>query len=48
MMLKEKFLQMGVILKFTGDCGIIAPALISTEDQIDEMISTAKEVLAQY
>ena len=45
---QRKIFANGGHLKFTGDCGIIAPALISTEDQIDEMISVAKEVLVQY
>jgi beta-alanine--pyruvate transaminase len=45
---QRKIFANGGHVKFTGDCGIIAPALISTEDQIDEMISVTKEVLVQY
>jgi adenosylmethionine-8-amino-7-oxononanoate aminotransferase len=35
-------------IKFTGDCGIIAPALIAEEKHIDEMIQKIKEVVVKY
>jgi len=38
----------GVHIKFTGDAGIIAPALIAEEKHIDEMLQKIKEVLVKY
>ena len=35
-------------IKFTGDAGIVAPALIAEEKHIDEMLQRIKEVLVKY
>ena len=45
---QKKTFANGVHIKFTGDCGIIAPALIAEESHIDEMLSKIKEVLVKY
>ena len=45
---QRKIFANGGHVKFTGDCGIIAPALIASESQIDEMINVTKEVLSKY
>ena len=45
---KKKTFANGVHIKFTGDCGIIAPALIAEEKHIDEMIQKIKEVVVKY
>ena len=45
---QKKTFANGVHIKFTGDCGIIAPALIAEEKEIDEMIDKIKEVVVQY
>ena len=39
---QKKTFENGVHIKFTGDCGIIAPALIAEEKHIDEMIQKNK------
>ena len=45
---QKKTFANGVHIKFTGDCGIIAPALIAEEKEIDEMIDKIKEVVVKY
>ncbi len=45
---QKKTFANGVHIKFTGDCGIIAPALIAEESHIDEMLSKIKEVVSKY
>ena len=45
---QKKTFENGVHIKFTGDCGIIAPALIAEEKHIDEMIQKIKEVVVKY
>ena len=45
---QKKTFENGVHIKFTGDCGIIAPALIAEEKHIDEMIQKIKDVVVKY
>ena len=45
---QKKTFSNGVHIKFTGDCGIIAPALIAEEKHIDEMLQKIKEVVVKY
>ena len=45
---QRKTFENGVHIKFTGDCGIIAPALIAEEKHIDEMIQKIKDVVVKY
>lgn len=45
---QKKTFSNGVHVKFTGDCGIIAPALIAEEKHIDEMLQKIKEVVVKY
>ena len=45
---QKKTFANGVHIKFTGDAGIIAPALIAEEKHIDEMLHKIKEVVVQY
>ena len=45
---QKKTFENGVHIKFTGDCGIIAPALIAEEKHIDEMIHKIKDVVVKY
>ena len=45
---QKKTFENGVHIKFTGDSGIIAPALIAEEKHIDEMIQKIKEVVVKY
>ncbi|MBT7770691.1 MAG: beta 1,6 glucan synthase, partial [Rhodospirillales bacterium] len=35
----------GVYIKFTGDTALVAPPLVSTKENIDEIISGIKRVL---
>ena len=42
----KRLWEAGMHVKFTGDCGIIAPPLISTESHIDEMIEKIAKALA--
>jgi len=41
----KRLWEAGMHIKFTGDCGIIAPPLVSTESQIDEMIEKMGKAL---
>ena len=41
----KKLFNAGVYIKFTGDTAIIAPPLVSTKNNIDELISGLKNVL---
>ena len=34
-------------VKFTGDCGIVAPPFISTKENIDEMIEKLRKTLEE-
>ncbi len=45
---QKKTFANGVHIKFTGDSGIIAPALIAEEKHIDEMLQKIKEVVVKY
>jgi len=45
---QKKTFANGVHIKFTGDAGIVAPALIAEEKHIDEMLQRIKEVLVKY
>ena len=45
---QKKTFANDVHIKFTGDCGIIAPALIAEESHIDEMLQKIKEVVVKY
>ncbi len=45
--IQKKLFWNGLHVKFTGDCGIIAPPLISTRSHIDEMIETLRRTLLQ-
>ena len=45
---QKKTFANGVHIKFTGDAGIVAPALIAEEKHIDEMLQKIKEVLVKY
>ncbi len=38
----------GLHVKFTGDAGIVAPPLVTTRDQIDEMCSVLRETLENF
>src|SRR3546814_18545524 len=38
----KKLFANGMHIKFTGDCGIIAPALVAEKAHIDEMIQIGK------
>jgi beta-alanine--pyruvate transaminase len=34
-------------IKFTGDCGIVAPALVAEKAHIDEMIGVLRKTLKE-
>ncbi len=38
----------GLHVKFTGDCGIFAPPLVTTSDQIDEMCAVLRKTLEEF
>ena len=38
----------GMHVKFTGDCGIVAPPLVSTTEQIDEMCTILRKTLEEF
>ncbi|MCG8543960.1 MAG: aminotransferase class III-fold pyridoxal phosphate-dependent enzyme, partial [Alphaproteobacteria bacterium] len=38
----------GVLVKITGDSILVAPPFVSTEDDIDRMFDTIREVVAKY
>jgi len=44
----KRFYEAGVHVKFTGDCGIIAPPLVATRDHVDEIFDKAERVLRTY
>ena len=37
----------GLHVKFTGDCGVVAPAFVATEADIDAMIGVLREALEE-
>ena len=41
----KRLFAAGVYIKFTGDCGLIAPPLISEKSDIDEICAVVREVL---
>lgn len=43
--IQKTLFQNGIHIKFTGDCGIFAPPLITTREQIDEMIAIVRDTL---
>ena len=42
----KRLFDEGLLIKWTGDTGILAPPLIATPDHIDEMAATLRRVLA--
>jgi len=45
MKIHKKLFSSGVYIKFTGDTALVAPPLVSTKENIDEIISGIKRVL---
>jgi beta-alanine--pyruvate transaminase len=45
MEIHKKLFESGVYLKFTGDTALLAPPLISTRENIDELINGLRTVL---
>ena len=42
---KELFWK-GLHIKFTGDCGLVAPPLISEQKHVDEIVGILRDTLA--
>jgi beta-alanine--pyruvate transaminase len=43
----KKLFANGMHIKFTGDCGIVAPALVAEKAHIDEMIGVLRKTLKE-
>jgi beta-alanine--pyruvate transaminase len=43
----KKLFANGMHIKFTGDCGIVAPALVAEKSHIDEMIGVLRKTLKE-
>ena len=41
----KRLFEAGVYIKFTGDCGLVAPPLVSEKSDIDEICTVIREVL---
>jgi beta-alanine--pyruvate transaminase len=46
--LVEEFYEEGVMTKLTGDCILIAPPLVSTEANLDEIFTKIRNVLTRH
>lgn len=46
--IQKKLFHNGLHVKFTGDCGIIAPQFIVEKDHIDEMIAILRETMVDH
>jgi beta-alanine--pyruvate transaminase len=46
--LVEEFYEEGVMTKLTGDCILIAPPLVSTEENLDEIFTKIRNVLTRH
>ncbi len=45
--MQKKLFWNGMHVKFTGDCGILAPQFIATRENIDEMIDILRDTVAE-
>jgi beta-alanine--pyruvate transaminase len=45
---QKRLFAAGLHIKFTGDSGIFAPALVAEKAHIDEMCTTLRQVLGAY
>ncbi|WP_119462569.1 aspartate aminotransferase family protein [Rhodospirillaceae bacterium SYSU D60014] len=45
---QKRLFAAGLHIKFTGDAGIFAPAMIAEKKHIDEMCATLRQVLSEY
>ena len=45
---QKRLFAAGMHVKFTGDSGIIAPALVAEKKHVDEMCKVLREVIATF
>jgi beta-alanine--pyruvate transaminase len=46
--IQKQLFQNGMHVKFTGDCGIVAPPFVATHEEIDEMCSILRKTLEDF
>jgi beta-alanine--pyruvate transaminase len=46
--IQKHLFQNGMHVKFTGDCGIVAPPLVATREHIDEMCSALRTTFEEF